>query len=217
MEKEFDNPEDFSNPAADEAEGSFSAVTPLDVDDEARQKAEERLRRAWCGLLHPDTSIRHFYDLMQLAIMFYLGYQLPLRFAFNKPATGAIEIALTIVIDSSVWVDMYMQMHMGYDQSQHTSFSLRPSLPHACCLASSRSYYDSKTKKLVIDRQKIRRDYLKSWFLLDFFSVVPADQLLFVIGTLLVDSEFDRNHAFHDHLISFLPVGPLESTTRCSI
>ena len=63
--------------------------------------------------------------------MFYLGYQLPLRLAFKKTATGPLEVALTVIIDGSVWVDMYMQMRMTYaratrSSSYSTSTSLAP-------------------------------------------------------------------------------------------
>ena len=124
MSRDFD---EFSNPVAVGGKVDESlAVSALDVDEEARQREEERLKNAWCGLLHPDTTIRHIYDLAQLAIMFYLGYQLPLRLAFNKPATGALEIALTVIIDASVWVDMYMQMNMAYAESPPIRLLLRP-------------------------------------------------------------------------------------------
>ena len=112
---------DFENPVA-ESELDASQRTAVQItrsksvefDEESQRKAEERLKTAWCGLLHPDTAIRHLYDLAQLAIMFYLGYQLPLRLAFEKVPTGALEVALTIIIDASVWVDMYLQMRMAY-------------------------------------------------------------------------------------------------------
>ena len=62
-------------------------------------------------------------------------------------------------------------------------------LPSLSCCCPLCSYYDPKTKKLITDRARIKREYIKSWFLLDFFSVVPADQALFVIGTLLLACE----------------------------
>lgn len=118
---------DFDNPVA---EGGVQDVVipPPYVDEEAQRNEEERLKGAWCGLLHPDTGVRHAYDIGQLAIMFYLGYQLPLRLAFNRTATSPLEVALTIIIDGSVWVDMYMQMRMGYAhpkpyRSAHASFA----------------------------------------------------------------------------------------------
>jgi hypothetical protein len=138
---------DFDNPVAEgegegEGESNVTVIPPPHVDEEAQRKEEERLKSAWCGLLHPDTGVRHAYDLGQLAIMFYLGYQLPLRLAFKKTATSPLEVALTIIIDGSVWVDMYMQMRMAYARSAprgHHPASLAPSVErsvaYGCLLA----------------------------------------------------------------------------------
>ena len=121
---------DFDNPVA-ESEGDVTIIPPPHVDEEAQRQEEDRLKSAWCGLLHPDTGARRAYDLGQLVIMFYLGYQLPLRLAFKKTATSPLEVALTVIIDGSVWVDMYMQMRMTYaratrSSSYSTSTSLAP-------------------------------------------------------------------------------------------
>lgn len=112
-------------------------ATELDEEDE---EVDARMREYWKGILHPDTNTRGLYDFTQLLIMIWLGYMLPTRLAFNKSATGAFEVTLDLAIDLSVWVDMYMQMRM-------------------CS-------YDSKTKKLIHDRVKIRKDYMRTWFLI---------------------------------------------------
>ena len=135
----------------DEGDGAF----------EDEEVVDARMRQKWAGILHPDTNTRGLYDFVQLLIMTWLGYMLPVRLAFNKTASGSFEVMLDLVIDASVWVDMYMQMRM-------------------CS-------YDKKTKKLVHDPNKIKKDYLRSWFLVDFFSVVPADQILLVIGKLMTE------------------------------
>ena len=48
--------------------------------------------------------------------------------------------------------------------------------------------YDPKTRRLITDTNYLKRQYYRSWFVIDLFSVVPLDQVLFVIGTLLVDT-----------------------------
>jgi len=131
----------------------------LDEDDEV---VSQRMKAKWGGILHPDMPSRGAYDLGQLLIMLYLGYLLPVRLAFTKTANGTFEVALDLIIDASVWVDMFLQMRM-------------------CS-------YDSKTKKLISDQRKIKRDYMRSWFIVDFFSVVPADQVLLLIGTIMVEN-----------------------------
>lgn len=158
-----------STQAADQAaavqklqQAAFGTVSEDGEDlDEDEEEVDMRMRERWFGILHPDMHTRGLYDMGQLIIMIWLGWLLPTRLAFNKTASGAWEVMFDLVIDGSVWVDMYMQTHM-------------------CS-------YDSKTKKLIHDRRKIKRNYLRSWFLVDFFSVVPADQILLVIGTLMVE------------------------------
>ena len=119
-EAEFDN-----NPLAVAEGGAVGAEAGQQeqessnamVDPEVQRAEEEKLKSIWGGLLHPDTAVRHGYDFGQLIIMLYLGYLLPLRLAFTKTATGPLEIALDLVIDGSVWVDMFLQMRMGRCES----------------------------------------------------------------------------------------------------
>eukprot|EP01048_Picozoa_sp_COSAG05_P010477 COSAG05_NODE_925_length_6575_cov_68.709320_2_plen_893_part_00 len=119
------------------------------------------LKAKWGGILHPDTRVKGAYDLLQLVILLYLAWALPNRVAFTKTATGW-QIVGDLVIDITVWVDMFLHMNMYY--------------------------YDKKTRKLVTDARKIKTGYLKSWFLVDLFSVLPADQVLLVIGNILIDN-----------------------------
>ena len=60
-------------------------------EDEAATIA--RLKSEWLGLLHPDTTLRGIYDMMQLFIMLYLAWLLPTRVAFTKSATGDSQLA----------------------------------------------------------------------------------------------------------------------------
>lgn len=171
--------EGFSNPVAEDGsptvhqaemvkglqEAAFgSQATSEEVDDvyEDEEAADARIRAQWYGILHPDMRTRGFYDLLQLFIMLYLGWLLPTRLAFTKTASGPTEVLLDLLIDASVWTDMFLQTRM-------------------CSI-------DKKTKKLIHDPKWIRRHYLKSWFFVDFFSVVPADQILLLVGSILTDN-----------------------------
>ena len=124
--------------------------------------AEQELKREFFGLLHPDTPIRAAYDMLQVFIMLYLAYVLPKRLAFDKQATGAIAVFLDPLIDFSVYFDIYLNRHM---------YS-----------------YDSKTQKLITDRERIKKDYMSGWFFIDFFSVFPLDHCLLVAGVIMVDN-----------------------------
>jgi hypothetical protein len=41
-----------------------------------------------------------------------------------------------------------------------------------------RFYFDDRTHKLVTDPSQIRKTYLKSWFFIDFLSVIPFDRIV---------------------------------------
>jgi len=134
----------------------------LSEDEQEEAELEAMYRAEWFGVLHPDTAVRGVYDMIQLTIMLYLAWLLPTRFAFQTGANGALEVAMDLVIDLSVWVDMVLQRRM-YN-------------------------YDSKTKKLMTDREAIKKGYMRGWFVIDFFSVVPADQVLFLTGSLILNN-----------------------------
>jgi hypothetical protein len=142
----------------------LSVVDDFQVTEEDLDLAEQDLkyRAEWFGVLHPETAARGAYDMTQLTIMLYLAWLLPIRFAFNQGANGALEVAMDLVIDLSVWVDMVLQRRM-YN-------------------------YDSNTKKLITDRAVIKKGYMRGWFVVDFFSVVPADQVLFLTGSLILNN-----------------------------
>lgn len=165
---------EFPNPVADDSElATGEMVKDLqkaafgDAEDEEdayedEEVADARIREQWFGILHPDMRTRGIYDLIQLFIMLYLGWLLPRRLAFTKTAAGTFEAALDLLIDASVWTDMFLQTRM-------------------CSI-------DNKTKKLIHNPRRIRRDYLKSWFFVDLFSVLPADQILLLVGSILVEN-----------------------------
>jgi hypothetical protein len=133
---------------------------PMDDGDmDADAKKELLLKKEWFGLLHPDTPIRQLYDAVQLFILLYLFWVLPNRIAFLKSPKGW-EALGDVAIDGTVWLDILLSMNMYY--------------------------YDTKTKKLVTDKAKIKGNYLRSWFLVDLFSVLPADQIMLIVGKLLV-------------------------------
>jgi CRP-like cAMP-binding protein len=130
------------------------------IEEGTNHASELEYMKKWCGLLHPDTPIRAFYDFVQLSILLYLAWVLPNRLAFSKIPKG-LEIIGDLFIDTMVWVDIFLSMHMYF--------------------------YDSKTKQLVTNQVRIKKSYLNSWFLIDLFSVLPVDQLLLITGNLMIE------------------------------
>jgi hypothetical protein len=140
--------------------GVFGAVG-LATFQESEADVQNRHRKDWGGLLHPDTKARRIYDMSQLTIMLFLLWRLPTRFAFKKTPHTVAELVIDVLIDLSVCLDIFMQMRLYH--------------------------YDEKTKVLVTSKARIKRAYLRSWFFVDFFSVVPVDAVLLVLGLVLVN------------------------------
>ena len=136
-----------------------------------------RHRMRWFGLLHPDTPIRAAYDMFQLLIMINLAWVLPYRFAFSKKPETTFDVVIDILIDLSVWIDIFLQMKM------YT--------------------FDNMSGKLVTDGGKNKRKYLKSWFLIDFLSVVPLDQVLLAIGSYMISSDSSDGRAAGESILEW--------------
>ena len=127
--------------------------------EEGEAESGEALKQACCGLLHPDTRVRAGYDALQLLVMLWLAWSLPRNAAFGKESTTGPMYYLGVLVDLSVLIDIFVNM--------------------------SAYQNDPKTGRLVTDRKKLRAQYLHSWFLIDFFSVVPVDHILLIIGTTI--------------------------------
>eukprot|EP01043_Picozoa_sp_COSAG02_P042392 COSAG02_NODE_3602_length_6498_cov_2.647914_3_plen_685_part_00 len=106
-----------------------------------------------CGLLHPDNNRRKIYDMVQLSLLFYTMFEVPLQIAFaDEPQPGDLLFA----VDLSVWIffciDLFVQMH---------------------------TYYQSgRTGLWVSDSTKLRARYFRTWFIVDFVAVFPVDYIL---------------------------------------
>ena len=106
-----------------------------------------------CGLIHPNSSSRAWYDIMQLLLLMYTLCMVPWQIAFaHEPGMDEFQFWL----DFGVWLfflmDLFIQMH---------------------------TYYISgRTGQLVSDMTKVRARYFRTWFVVDFVAVFPVDYLL---------------------------------------
>jgi hypothetical protein len=155
-------------------EAVFGASAGGGIAHDADLERDEKLRSEWCGLKHPDTKLRQVYDYMHLVILLYLAWALPNRLAFSKTPKGR-EVVTDLLVDIAVWLDIIFNRH--------------------------HYYYDHKTKQLVTDPKKIKHGYMRSWFLIDFLSVVPADQVLLVTGNLMIDHGPDASVVSSGYII----------------
>lgn len=109
-----------------------------------------------CGLLHPDTDRRKVYDLLQLFLLFYTMFSVPVQIAFaDEPDAGSFHFVVDLLVWAFFCLDLFVQMH---------------------------TYYISGRSGLYVsDMTKVRARYFRSWFIVDFVAVFPVDYLLRVI------------------------------------
>lgn len=122
--------------------------------DEAAFVLNEDLKRDWWGLLHPDTTTASVYNLGQMALIVYLLFTLPYNLAFDITTSGVL-----------FWIDVIVDLALAFD----------------VVLSMNRYYRHPRTNDLVTDKRAIRKQYMRSWFLVDVMAVIPFDYLVLLI------------------------------------
>ena len=109
-------------------------------------------------IIFPQRMEKMQWDLIMALLIFYSVVIIPYRICFEVNESDG-ERALDIIIDIAFFTDM--------------AFTFRT------------AYQDSVEKAFVKDSraQKIRNNYLKTWFTIDFLSTVPIDTIVTEILT----------------------------------
>ena len=113
-------------------------------------------------LIYLDNKYKITFDLCISAVLLFICAVLPLQIAL---ATGTSTTWATIfnIADIIFLVDLILNFFT--------------------CL------YDDEKNTEITDRKLIALDYLKGWFLIDFLSIVPFEQLMSVfIGNNKIDN-----------------------------
>lgn len=136
----------------------FGEVTldDMDLDPELASHMHE-----WMGLRHPRTKASLMYDTIQFVLLLYIVAMVPWRIAFEMETTPYEFI---------FWWDIFIDLALCGDM----------------ILCMNRYYYDEISRKLITDTRLIRNAYFKSWFIVDFLSVVPFD---FIIRAIMAHSD----------------------------
>jgi hypothetical protein len=123
-----------------------------DWDGEVEEMSEAS-RNHCCGLAHPLAKRRQTYDIIQLAMLCYTLYSVPLQIAFSEEAE----------LNSPVfWVDFVVWMAFMAD------------LP----IQANTFYVYTRTGEWITDKKKIRARYVKTWLIVDIIAVFPIDYIL---------------------------------------
>ena len=93
--------------------------------------------------------------MTQMALLWYIVATVPWRIAFNIHTTTSTH-------PIAFWFDLLVDLAIVFDIG----------------LNFRRFYFDDRSHKLVTDPAEIRQTYMKSWFLIDFLSVIPFDRIV---------------------------------------
>lgn len=117
-------------------------------------------------LLLPNGPKKVTWDWFVIVLVLYNAYMIPFDLAFEL-CLGVEVLAIDIVVDTLFIID--------------------------CCLSFRTTFYDKIDGALVLDYARVRRNYLTSWFAIDFVASVPVEYIAFaVIG--LSPLECERGH-----------------------
>ena len=122
------------------------------------------LQKKWLGLLHPRAPTRRVYDMIHVFILLYMAYTVPKRIAFAI-TPDPWETTVDLIMDATIAGDIFLNF---------------------------KAYYYNTSKMLVTKPNKIRLNYMRTWFFVDLFAVVPADQVVLMIGALMENAQVEE-------------------------
>lgn len=99
-------------------------------------------------VLSPTSDFKKKWDIAQAFILFYLSIIVPIRVGFSIQATG-FGYLVDLIVDVYFWLDIAVNFRSGFE--------------------------DTTTGRVVYDLAEIRKQYLATWFTLDFIASLPID------------------------------------------
>lgn len=108
-------------------------------------------------LLHPNSKIMQYWDIILLSILVFLAFSVPVECAFLEPDETHPLFIVNRIIDVFLFFDIVAHFFLMYPKKDHDS---------TWCETWERSH------------EKIAWNYISSWFLIDFVSFIPYDVFL---------------------------------------
>ncbi|OCU00678.1 potassium/sodium hyperpolarization-activated cyclic nucleotide-gated channel 2 [Xenopus laevis] len=128
----------------------------------AVEREQERVKSAGAWIIHPYSDFRFYWDFTMLLFMVGNLIIIPVGIAFFKDETTAPWIVFNVVSDTFFLMDLVLNFRTGIVIEDNT--------------------------EIILDPQKIKRKYLRTWFVVDFVSSIPVDYI-FLIVEKGIDSE----------------------------
>ncbi|XP_076009454.1 potassium/sodium hyperpolarization-activated cyclic nucleotide-gated channel 2 [Genypterus blacodes] len=128
----------------------------------AVEKEQERVKSAGNWIIHPYSDFRFYWDFTMLMFMVGNLIIIPVGITFFKDETTTPWIIFNVVSDTFFLMDLVLNFRTGIVFEDNT--------------------------EIILDPRKIKQQYLKTWFVVDFVSSIPVDYI-FLIVEKGIDSE----------------------------
>ncbi|CAG01375.1 unnamed protein product, partial [Tetraodon nigroviridis] len=128
----------------------------------AVEKEQERVKSAGNWIIHPYSDFRFYWDFTMLMFMVANLIIIPVGITFFKDETTTPWIIFNVVSDTFFLMDLVLNFRTGIVFEDNT--------------------------EIILDPDKIKKKYLKTWFVVDFVSSIPVDYI-FLIVEKGIDSE----------------------------
>ncbi|XP_026160879.1 potassium/sodium hyperpolarization-activated cyclic nucleotide-gated channel 2 [Mastacembelus armatus] len=128
----------------------------------AVEKEQERVKSAGNWIIHPYSDFRFYWDFTMLMFMVGNLIIIPVGITFFKDETTTPWIIFNVVSDTFFLIDLVLNFRTGIVFEDNT--------------------------EIILDPKKIKKKYLRSWFVVDFVSSIPVDYI-FLIVEKGIDSE----------------------------
>uniref|UniRef100_A0A8C6WUZ8 Hyperpolarization activated cyclic nucleotide gated potassium channel 4 n=1 Tax=Neogobius melanostomus TaxID=47308 RepID=A0A8C6WUZ8_9GOBI len=131
--------------------------------ERAVEHERERVKSAGFWIIHPYSDFRFYWDLTMLLLMVGNLIIIPVGITFFKDEHTPPWIVFNVVSDTFFLMDLVLNFRTGIVKEDNT--------------------------EIILDPQRIKIKYLKSWFIVDFVSSIPVDYIFLIVETR-IDSEF---------------------------
>ncbi len=121
--------------------------------DRARRKAQAQLQDS--RILDPDGRFRRQWDLAQMVLLTYVAFVVPYRLGFSHPV---------LLWSPWFWFDACVDLYFISD----------------IFMSCSTAFYDD-TGALVVNGAQIRRQYVRTWALIDVSSCFPGNYISYAL------------------------------------
>lgn len=129
---------------------------------------------------------------MHLCFLVYMLIVLPRNTAFGvDPSPGTTAFAIDVIIDVFIFLDIILNFRCAPPNLHLVALAISTARVLWAC-----SKYMKDGPELITDPKRIRREYLRGWFVVDFLSVLPFNYIMLILSSNATASNFARSARF---------------------